>query len=72
MASFQVRILDVDANVLDTDDAVFSAEQIDAELLAWNAEPVVCGGCNNPRVEAYAVDMADGSRGFIQIIGVAE
>ncbi len=65
---FQIQIIDVDGNILDSDDTLFTADQLDSELTFWNAEEVRLG---EPRFDAYTVDMADGSRGYIRVAGVA-
>jgi len=69
---FQLRIIDIDANELDADDCIYTGEELDRDLADWNAAPVVCGGFHNKRIDAYEIDMADGSRGFVRVIGIAQ
>lgn len=66
---FQIQIIDVDGNLIDTDDTLFTADQLDSEMTFWGAERVRLG---TPRFDAYAVDMADGSRGYIRVVGAAD
>lgn len=65
---FQFRILDNNGNDIDTDDCLFTAKEIEAELRNWNAEPVqLISG-----IDTFEIDMADGSRGFVRVSCVVE
>lgn len=66
MDKFQIRIIDKDGNVIDTDDCIFNADELDAHLEFTNSVPVRIAW-----QDAYETDMADGTRGFICIVGVA-
>lgn len=66
---FKLHIINRDGKVIDTDDCVFTDRELDLFLSDCNAETVRIG---EPRFDAYEIDMADGSRGFVRIVGVAE
>lgn len=62
---FQLKIIDRDGIELDTDDCQFTYEELDRFLSDCNAELLRIN-----RADAYEVDMADGSRGFVRVVGV--
>lgn len=65
---FQLHILDRDGNVIDTDDCLMTSADLDWFLNYSNAVQVRLG---EPRFDAWEIDMADMSRGFIRIVGAA-
>lgn len=66
---FQIHILDRDGNVIDTDDCVMTSSEIDWFLNYSNAVEVRLG---EPRFDAWEIDMADMSRGYVRVVGVAQ
>jgi len=64
-----IKILDRDGRDIDSDDCAFTDAEIDQFLSVSNAVPVRLG--YPQRIDAYEIDMADGSRGFIRISGAA-
>ena len=65
MTSYSFHLISRNGAVIDTDDMVMTDAELSSELSALNAALVRIAGA-----DAWEVDMADGSRGFVRVVGV--